>query len=221
LFLALLIWSVHKDQKRRIRTAFFDKNGGKILKGAAGINIFTEVELDKITNNYDTLIGKGAFGMVFMGTTHDNKRVAVKRSTIKDKELRDTYNSQDGEDIVNEITFQFQNSHPNLVRLVGCCLETNIPVLVFEYIGNGSLYNLLHVARQKVLRLPTCLNIAIGYAEALAYIHSHGDQNHIHGDVKSANILLDDNLMTKVSDFGSSKILSIDKYASAVAACNT
>jgi len=50
-FPALLIWSLHKDQKRRIRTAFFDKNGGKILKGAAGINIFTEVELDKITNN--------------------------------------------------------------------------------------------------------------------------------------------------------------------------
>ena len=110
----------------------YNKNGGKILKGAAGINIFTEVELDKITNNYDTLIGKGAFGMVFMGTTHDNKRVAVKRSTIKDKELCDTYNSQGGEDIVNEITFQFQNSHPNLVRLVGCCLETNIPVLVLN-----------------------------------------------------------------------------------------
>ena len=75
-FLALLIWSVHKDQKQRIRTAFFDKNGGKILKGAAGINIFTQVELDKITNNYDTLIGKGAFGVVFMGTTHDNKRTS-------------------------------------------------------------------------------------------------------------------------------------------------
>jgi hypothetical protein len=50
--------------------------------------------LDKITNNYDTLIGKGAFAMVFMGTTPVNKRVAVKRSTIKDKELRDTYNSK-------------------------------------------------------------------------------------------------------------------------------
>ncbi|KAK8448266.1 hypothetical protein SEVIR_8G252300v4 [Setaria viridis] len=219
LFLALLLWSIHKDRKRRMRTAFFDRNGGKILKGAAGINIFTEKQLKEFTNHYDTLIGRGAFGMVFMGTTDEKQRVAVKRSIIEDKELRGRGNLQHGEDIVNEITFQFRNSHPNLVRLVGCCLETNIPVLVFEFISNGNLYNLLHVSTHKVVPLRTRLKIAIGSAEALAYIHSHGDHDCVvHGDVKSANILLDDNLMPKVSDFGSSKLLSIDRYARAVAA---
>ncbi|CAM0145562.1 unnamed protein product [Urochloa decumbens] len=197
---------------------FFDKNGGKILKGAAGINIFTEEQLEKFTNHYNTLIGRGAFGKVFMGVTDENQRVAVKRSIIADKVLSRRDNFQLGDDTVNEITFQFGNSHPNLVRLIGCCLETNIPVLVFEFIPNGSLYILLHVATHKVLALPTRLKIAIGSAEALAYIHSHGDHGYIHGDIKSANILLDDSLVPKVSDFGSSKILSIDRYAMAVAA---
>ncbi|RCV39665.1 hypothetical protein SETIT_8G241900v2 [Setaria italica] len=219
LFLALLLWSIYKDRKRQIRTAFFDRNGGKILKGAAGINIFTEQQLKKFTNHYDTLIGRGAFGMVFMGTTDEKQRVAVKRSIVEGKELRGRgKNLQHGEDIVNEITFQFRNCHPNLVRLVGCCLETNIPVLVFEFISNGNLYNLLHVSTHKVVPLRTRLKIAIGSAEALAYIHSHGDHDCVHGDVKSANILLDDNLMPKVSDFGSSKLLSMDNYAMAVAA---
>lgn len=218
LLLALLLWSIHKDRKRRMRTAFFDKNGGKILKGAADINIFTEKQLEKITNHYATLLGKGAFGTVFLGTTDDKQQVAVKRSILEVKEHQGSENNQHGQDIVNEITFQFRNSHPNLVRLVGCCLETNIPVLVFEYIRHGSLYNLLHVATHKVIPLPTRLKIAIGTAEAIAYIHSHGDHDRIHGDVKSANILLDDNLTPKLSDFGSSKLLSVNRYASAVAA---
>lgn len=213
--LALLLWFIYKDRKRRI--ACFDKNGGIILKEAAAIVIFTEVQLKKITNNYSTRIGEGAFGTVFLGTTDDKQRVAVKRSNDEDnKGGRGPV--QQGDDFVNEITFQFRISHPNMVRLVGCCLETNIPVLVYEHISNGSLYNLLHVNRDKVLPLWTRLNIAIGSAEALAYMHSHGDQDHIHGDVKSANILLDDNLMPKVSDFGSSKLLSVGMYARAVAA---
>ncbi|CAN6382115.1 unnamed protein product [Urochloa humidicola] len=218
LLLSLLLWSIHKYRKQRMKTAFFDKNGGKILKDAAGIKTFTEVQIEKFTNNYNTLIGKGAFGKVFMGTTEEKEQVAVKCSIIQDKELRGRNNRQQGDDMVNEITFQFRNSHPHLVRLVGCCLETNIPMLVFEYIAKGTLYNLLHVETDTVLLLPTRLKIAIGSAQALAYIHSHGDQDRIHGDVKSTNILLDINLMLKVSDFGSSKLLSIDKYAMAVAA---
>ncbi|XP_066338601.1 wall-associated receptor kinase 2-like [Miscanthus floridulus] len=217
LFLALLLWYVHRDKKRRMKAAFFDKNGGKILKGAAGINIFTEKQLEKITSHYSNLIGEGAFGKVFKGTTDDNQQVAVKRSHNEGKDIgkRDN-NLQQGDDIVNEITFQLGTTHTNLVRLVGCCLETNIPVLVFEFISKGSLHKLLHDTTHQVLRLRTRLNIAIGSAKALAYIHSNGDR--IHGDIKSANILLDDNLQPKVSDFGSSKILSVDMYARAVSA---
>jgi len=217
-FLALLLWSIYKDRKRRMKKACFDNNGGKILKEAAGIVIFEEAQLKKITNNYSTPIGKGAFGTVFLGTTHDKQRVAVKRSHVDHNKGGLVGPVQQGDDFVREITFQFQIRHRNLVRLVGCCLETNIPVLVYEYIGNGSLFNLLHVGTDKVLPLWTRLNIAIGSAEALDHMHSHGDQDRIHGDVKSANILLDDNLMPKVSDFGSSKLLSVGKYARAVPA---
>lgn len=216
-FLALLLWFIYMDGKRRMKKACFDKNGGKILKEAAGMVIFTEDQLKKITNNYSTCIGKGAFGTVFRGITDDRQQVAVKRSHDEDnKGGRDPV--RQGDDFRNEITLQFQISHPNMVRLVGCCLETNIPVLVYEYISSGSLENLLHVHRDKVLPLRTRLNIAIGSAEALAYMHSHGDSDRIHGDVKSANILLGDNLMPKVSDFGSSKLLPVSKYVRAVPA---
>lgn len=76
--LVFLLCLLHKEYKRRFRRGFFDKNGGKILKGV-DINIFTEDELKKITTQYSDPIGKGAFGMVFKGTIDDNQLVAVKR----------------------------------------------------------------------------------------------------------------------------------------------
>jgi serine/threonine protein kinase len=190
------------ELKRRKQRRFFDKNGGDILKGM-GINIFTESQLKKITNGYKKSVGEGFFGKVYMGITDDAQQVAVKRSTAKGEVVPQ-------EEFVNEITFQFRISHSNLVRLVGCCLETDVPVLVFEFVPRGSLYSVLHgVGKMLPLSLSVRLDIAIGSAEALAYMHSHGGHNHVHGDVKSGNILLDDNLTAKVSDFGSAKLVSV------------
>ncbi|CAO2150228.1 unnamed protein product [Urochloa humidicola] len=210
--LVFLLCFLHKEHKRRLQRGFSDKNGDEILK-RMNIRTFTEEELEKITNRYSRLIGKGNFGTVFMGTTKDSELVAVKCPN------KESMKPLEGGEFVNEITFQFKIKHENLVRLVGCCLETFVPRLVFEFIPNGSLYDMLHVGDTKrELSLPDRLNIAIGSAEAVAYMHSHGDNNHVHGDIKSANILLDNDLKPKVSDFGSSKLLSINNYARYVAA---
>ncbi|XP_062183148.1 wall-associated receptor kinase 3-like [Phragmites australis] len=203
--LVILAYFGPKKLKRRKQRMCFDKNGGQILKGAE-INIFTQEQLENITNRYTTPIGEGNFGKVFMGKIEGDQQVTVKCSSPKGKELP-------REEFVKEITIQFRIRHANLARLIGCCLETDVPMLVFEYFPNGSLYKLLHVTRHQVLPLPARLNIAIGSAEALAYMHSPGGQNHVHGDIKSDNILIDNNLMPKVSDFGSSKLMSIDRCA--------
>ncbi|CAL4990887.1 unnamed protein product [Urochloa decumbens] len=206
LLLALLVWfawNVHKEADRR---DIFDKNGGEILKHM-NINIFTESQLENITNHYDTPIGRGAFGKVYRGTTHENLRVAVKRSVVEG-----TKPSKD-HDMVNEIATLFEIRHANLVRLIGCCLETEVPMLVLEYVSNGSLYSVLHCgSTPRVLPLSVRLDIAIGSAQALAYMHSHGGHSLVHGDVKTGNILLGDNLTPKVSDFGSSKLESIARH---------
>ncbi|RCV10467.1 hypothetical protein SETIT_2G114700v2 [Setaria italica] len=204
---SLLLVLLRKEHKRRMRSGFFDKNGGQIMK-SMNMNTFTELELENITNHYDTPIGKGAFGKVYRGTTHENLRVAVKRSIVEGMKPSHDH------DLVNEIAIQFQVSHANLVRLIGCCLETDVPMLVFEYVSNGSLYNVLHCgSTPRALPLSARLDIAIGSAKALAYMHSHGGRSLVHGDVKTGNILLGDNLTPKVSDFGSSKLESIARHA--------
>lgn len=207
ILLGVLLYFIRREHKIRKQRRFFDKNGGDLLK-SMNIKIFTEEQLDKITNNYSTIIGNGAFGEVFMGTIiDDNQRVAVKRSIAKGEQRRRK------EDFANEIKIQLRISHTNLVRLVGCCLETNVPRLVFEFIPKGSLDRVLHGPEKHILSLPARLDIAIGSAEALTYMHSHASQKILHGDVKSGNILLDDSFQPKVSDFGSSKHELIIRYA--------
>ncbi|CAN6226807.1 unnamed protein product [Urochloa humidicola] len=204
LVLVLLLWFVHKEHKQSLRRGFFDKNGGKLL-GTVDINIYTEAQLEKITNKYRNPIGKGHFGNVFLGTTQDMEMVAVMRAKSEDGNK-----PPEGGDFVDEILFHFQMRHKNLVRLVGCCLETSIPMLVFEFVSSGSLFEVLHGAgKLRAVSLLERLDIAIGSAEALTYMHSHhGHHKRIHGDIKSGNILLDDHLSPKVSDFGSSKVMS-------------
>ncbi|KAF6987480.1 hypothetical protein CFC21_005123 [Triticum aestivum] len=178
---------------------FYKQNGGPILEGVKNIRIYTSKQLKKMTNNYKVVIGEGHFGKVYMGTLKDTQHVAIKK-TIK-------VNEASKKDFIAEIIIQSGMRHKNIARLLGCCLEMDVPMLMYEYVVKGSLYDVLFKSKDNIL-VDTRLRIAIGSAEGLAYMHSAVESTIRHGDVKSANILLDASFTPKISDFGTSKLLA-------------
>ncbi|XP_019199640.1 PREDICTED: wall-associated receptor kinase 3-like [Ipomoea nil] len=197
----------------QMREKFFRDNGGMILQQriAQGgeffgeTRIFTAEELEKATNNYDqtTIIGQG-FGIVYRGHLLDGRIVAIKKAKMMDP--------TQVEQFINEVIVLSQISHRNIVKLYGCCLETEIPLLVYEFISNGTLSEHLH-NKDKASALPwsTRLRIATETAKVLSYLHSVAYPPIIHRDVKSVNILLDEDFTARVSDFGASRLVPQDQ----------
>ncbi|KAF8779077.1 hypothetical protein HU200_003045 [Digitaria exilis] len=110
----------------------------------------------------------------------------------------------------NEVIIQSRVMHKNIVKLIGCCLEVDIPILVYEFVPKGSLDDILHGNREP-LDLDQRLDIAAQSARGLAYLHSDTITSILHGDIKPANILLSDDLVPKISDFGISRMITVDK----------
>nr|POF09522.1 wall-associated receptor kinase 1 [Quercus suber] len=203
-----------KRQLIKLKQRFFEQNGGLILRqklskqenSAETTKIFTMKELKKATNNYDEalIIGRGGFGTVYKGILPNNTIVAIKKSKIGDESQIEQF--------INEVVVLSQINHRNVVKLLGCCLETQVPLLVYEFIPNGTLFEYIH-HESKVSTIPweTRLRIAAETAEALSYLHSAASPLIIHRDVKSSNILLDSTYTAKVSDFGASKLVPLDQ----------
>ncbi|XP_038718689.1 wall-associated receptor kinase 2-like [Tripterygium wilfordii] len=201
--MSVLIFVLFK--RRRMEKNFLD-NGGKLLEHQR-VRIFSEAELAKATNNYDKsrFLGEGGFGSVYRGTLADNVEVAVKKPKGVDK-------AQVNEESQHEIGIVSQVNHKNVVKLLGLCLETKVPLLVYEFISNGTLYQHVHDKKSHILKTwKARLRIAEETALALNYLHSLAYPPIIHGDVKSMNILLDENYTAKVSDFGASVLISADE----------
>lgn len=173
-----------------------------VLSDLESITVLGESQLTKITNGFSTVLGNGGFGTVYFGTLHDGRKVAV------NVPIRAT--ETDTTDFKNELRIQSRIKHKNVIKLLGYCLEGAAPKLVYEFAANGNLYDKLHGINSRIpMSLDVRIRIALECAEALAYIHSSTDKCILHGDVKSANILLDDNFIAKVSDFGLSRLLSV------------
>ncbi|ESR54360.1 hypothetical protein CICLE_v10019295mg [Citrus x clementina] len=218
LFLLIGIWWLCKFVKRRretkLKQKFFKRNGGLLLQQQSSSNegntektkLFTSMELEMATDNFNTnrILGQGGQGTVYKGMLTDGRIAAVKKSKLVDE--------SNIEQFINEVVILTQINHRNVVKLFGCCLETEVPLLVYEFIPNGTLYQYIHDQTEEFsITWEMRLRIAVEVSSALSYLHSTTSIPIYHRDIKSANILLDDKFRAKVSDFGASRSVTIDQ----------
>jgi len=190
--------STYRDNKAKEREEKLKSSGGE-----KPCRMFQLKEVKKATNGFSQqrFLGSGGFGEVYKGELQDGTLVAVKKARVG--------NLKSTEQVLNEVAILSQVNHKNLVRLLGCCVESELPFMIYEYISNGTLYDHLHGRYcSNFLNWKTRLKVAFQTAEALAYLHSAAHTPIYHRDVKSTNILLDDDFNAKVSDFGLSRLAS-------------
>ncbi|KAG7015985.1 Wall-associated receptor kinase-like 20 [Cucurbita argyrosperma subsp. argyrosperma] len=205
--IAMLVYRRHRrakeaqDRLTKEREAILNSNGG----GGRNAKIFSGKEIKRATHNFsaDRLLGAGGYGEVYKGILGDGTTVAVKCAKLG--------NAKGTDQVLNEVRILCQVNHRSLVWLLGCCVELEQPILVYEYIPNGTLLDHLQGSKEtRALTWEQRLQIAQSTAEGLAYLHFSAVPPIYHRDVKSSNILLDNKLNSKVSDFGLSRLAETD-----------
>ncbi|XP_074556560.1 wall-associated receptor kinase 2-like [Curcuma longa] len=201
---SLLYWIYKKRKLEELKQHFFEKNGGSLRPD---IRLFSSEELEAASDNYNQtrILGEGGTGTVYRGVLPDQNLIAIKKAKISNDEA-------EVQQFINEVEVLSRINHRNVVKLLGCCLETQVPMLVYEFVPNGTLAHHVHgEGRRGSLSLEARLRISSEVAGSLSYLHSAASTPVIHRDVKTTNILLDHNLTAKVSDFGASRLVPLDQ----------
>ncbi|GFZ12439.1 S-locus lectin protein kinase family protein [Actinidia rufa] len=174
----------------------------KILLLSVTSGMLTLVSICDATSNFsrEHMIGEGGFGPVYKGRLSTEQEIAVKRLSK---------NSGQGlEEFKNEVASIAKLQHRNLVRLLGCCIQGEERMLIYEYMCNKSLdYFIYDQTRKALLAWQKRFDIIMGIARGLLYLHQDSRLRIIHRDLKASNILLDSELVPKISDFGLARIV--------------
>ncbi|GFY91776.1 S-locus lectin protein kinase family protein [Actinidia rufa] len=200
------MWMVkHRGMKKKNwfnieRLSLSPKNSPEIT---CELPLFNFASLEIATNNFHVAnrLGQGGFGPVYKGILADGQEIAVKRLSRS--------SGQGLEQFMNEVVVISKLQHRNLVRLLGCCVEGEEKLLVYEYLPNKSLDAFLFDPhKQELLDWRKRLNIIEGIGRGLLYLHRDSRLRIIHRDLKASNILLDQELNPKISDFGMARIFA-------------
>ncbi|EEC77120.1 hypothetical protein OsI_15546 [Oryza sativa Indica Group] len=205
---------IKRQDIMRKRGEYFHLHGGQLLTDMMNIEnnisfkLYDRDDIELATKGFDktSIIGEGGQGTVFKGYNLDqlNNPVAIKKCKGFDENSRTEF--------TQELLILSRVNHENIVKLLGCCLQFEVPVLVYEFVPNKTLHYLIHSQNDPSIRtLEIRLKVAAESAEAFSYLHSL-DHPILHGDVKSMNILLSNNFIAKISDFGCSKIRAADGH---------
>ncbi|KAI0497861.1 hypothetical protein KFK09_021099 [Dendrobium nobile] len=203
-----LIWMRKRRRKDRLQNDQMSLNQGTNLASKLEIKEngmeFSLIKFSSImeaTDNFSSTnkLGQGGFGSVYKGYLPSGESMAVKRL--------DEFSGQGLEEFMNEIKLIAKLQHQNLVKLLGCCIEGNEKLLVYEYMPNKSLdYHLFDQTRKEQLDWSKRFAIIDGIAQGLLYLHKYSRVRIIHRDLKASNILLDLQMNPKISDFGLARI---------------
>ncbi|KAK6270287.1 hypothetical protein POUND7_007392 [Theobroma cacao] len=163
---------------------------------------YSYYEVKRMTRNFQEKLGEGGYGSVFKGKLRSGHLVAIK---LLGK------SKANGQDFINEVATIGRIHHVNVAKLIGFCVEGSKQALVYDFMSNGSLDRIIFAEENKIsLSWQKLFDIALGVARGIEYLHQGCDMQILHFDIKPHNILLDENFIPKVSDFGLAKLYSVD-----------
>ncbi|XP_050285809.1 cysteine-rich receptor-like protein kinase 28 [Quercus robur] len=168
------------------------------------LQIFSFETISAATRNFSTenKLGEGGFGPVYKGELYDGQKIAIKRLSRSSR--------QGLVEFKNEAILIAKLQHTNLVRLLGLCIEQEEKILIYEYMPNKSLdFFLFDSTMKSLLNWKKRFNIIEGIAQGLLYLHKYSRLRVIHRDLKASNILLDEDMNPKISDFGLARIFGL------------